>query len=89
MTLGTETTLNMFVVLHFWGRKNLPTKKPTFGGVFFRRYGPRRLGSGTSNAVLPGEKLGHDISSGMMVWGELMSKNAFGEGGHMNTHLRP
>ena len=79
MTLGTETTLNMFVVLHFWGRKNLRTKKPTFGGVFFRRYGPRRLGSGTSNAVLPGEKLGHDISSGMMVWGELISKNAFGE----------
>ena len=67
--------------LAFLGKEEFADQRTTFGGVFFRRYGPRRLGSGTSNAVLPGEKLGHDISSGMMVSGRARFQKCFWGGG--------
>lgn len=89
MTLGTETTLNMFVVLHFWGRKNLPTKERRLEVFFFVGMGLVASGLVLLMLCCLAKSLGMTF---LRVWwfrGELVSKNAFGEGGHMNTHLRP
>ncbi len=85
----------MFVVLHFLGRKDLPTKTMFllfWRWFFFVGVGPRRLRTGASNAVLPvGEKLGHSHMTFLRVWwlGESLFPKMFCGGGDMNTHLRP
>ena len=89
----TETTLNMFVVLHFLGRKDLPTK--TMFPLFWRCFFASVLGLVASGLVLLmlcclwakslGTATWHDISSGMMAWGELVSKNVLRRGGHEYT----